>query len=95
MQIIKHYYSYNNRRYSRPWVCGMTPDGKHDFKNRIGTFSGNDGEEGDLVIFDPVPGAIYGYGQKDYRGKNTEVRYVKWDGEKFQLCDKLGRIKEA
>ena len=49
MQVIAHFDSYNKRRYSLPWVCQMTPDGKHDFKSRVGTFSDKDGNEGDLV----------------------------------------------
>ena len=47
MQVIAHFDSYNKRRYSLPWVCQMTPDGKHDFKSRVGTFSDRDGNEGD------------------------------------------------
>lgn len=94
MQVIAHFDSYNKRRYSLPWVCQMTPDGKHDFKSRVGTFSDRDGNEGDLVVFDPIPGMVYGYGQKDYRGGNTIIRYAKWDGERFVPCNKLGFVNE-
>lgn len=91
--VINHYYSYNERRYSTPWVCEMTADGKYNFEKRIGTYTGNGrkGEEGDLVVFEPVVGQVYGYGQKDYRGNKTEIGHAKWDGEKFVECDKLGR----
>lgn len=94
MIAIKHYWSYNPRRYSRPWVCKMTEEGKFDFSAKVGTYSANHGEEGDLVIYEPVVGQVYGYGQKDYRGgKNTVIHCVKWDGEQFVPCDKLGNIK--
>lgn len=89
-QIIAHFDSYNFRRYSTPWVCAMIPDGKYDFKTYIGTYTGRKGEEGDLVIFDPVVDQVYGYGQKDYRGNHTEIHHAKWDGEKFIPCNKLG-----
>lgn len=94
--VINSYYSYNERRYSTPWVCAMTADGKFDFATKIGTYTGNGrkGEEGDLVVFEPVVGQVYGYGQKDYRGGNTEISFAKWDGEKFVECDKLGRVKD-
>jgi hypothetical protein len=94
--IIKSYESFNQRRYSTPWVCEMTQDGKYDFSKRVGTYTGNgyQGEEGDLVIFDPVVGQVYGYGQKDHRGGNTEKAYVKWDGSRLVPCDKIGRVKE-
>lgn len=92
--IIGKYESYNRRRYSRPWVCIMTEEGRHDFSQRVGVYTGDQpGDEGDLVVFDPAVGKVYGYGQKDYRGKNTERKFARWDGEKFVPCDKLGREK--
>lgn len=93
MQVIAHFYSYSKHRYSLPWVCQMTADGKYDFKSRVGTFSNNAGEEGDLVVFDPIPDTVYGYGQRDYYGRNTMIQYAKWDGERFVPCNKLGFIK--
>lgn len=94
--IIASFGSYNHRRYSAPWVCKMTPDGRFDFSVRVGCYTGNSyqGEEGDLVVSDPVVGQVYGYGQKDYRGGNTERKFAKWDGENFVPCDKIGRIKK-
>ena len=89
--ILTHYGSYNHRRYGTPWVCKMSEDGKYNFNDRIGTYTGDCGEAGDLVIFAPVEGQVYGYGQKDYRGGNTEKAFAKWNGEKFVSCDKLGR----
>ena len=91
--VIETFDSYNQRRYSTPWVCLMTDEGGYDFKSNVGTYTGNgrNGEEGDLVVFEPVIDQVYGYGQKDYRGGNTVKSYAKWDGEKFVECDKLGR----
>lgn len=89
--VIESYYTYNARRYSTPWVCLMTEAGKFDFSKEIGTYTGEKGEEGDLIVYKPVVGQVYGYGQKDYRGGNTEKNFVKWNGVAFEKCDKLGR----
>lgn len=91
--VIAHYEAYNQRRYSAPWACKMTVDGKYDFGDRVSVYTGNarNGEAGDLVITTPEIGQVYGYGQKDHRGGNTVINYAKWDGESFAACDKLGR----
>lgn len=88
--VVAHFNSYNERRYSTPWVCKMAENGKYNFSDKIGIFTGNRGEEGDLVIFRPEAGQVYGYGQKDYRGSNTEINHIKWNGSEFVACDKLG-----
>lgn len=95
--IIASYSSFNQRRYGTPWVCTMTPAGKYDFSQRVGTYTGDgyQGEAGDLVVTEPVEGQVYDYGQKDYRGSNTEKKFAKWTGEKFVPCDKIGQVKEA
>ena len=94
---IASFSSFNQRRYSSPWVCRMTEDGKFDFSVRVGVYSGDgrEGEAGDLMVFAPVEGTVYGYGQKDYRGNNGFKAFKKWNGEKFVECDKLGREKEV
>lgn len=91
--VVAHYESYNERRYSTPWVCKMEENGKHDFSEEVGTYTGERGREGDLVVFCPVVGQVYGYGQKDYRGNRTEKNYIKWNGMEFLACDKLGNLK--
>ena len=70
-------------------LCGPTA--------RVGTYTGNarQGEGGDLVVFEPVVGQVYGYGQKDYRSSRSMVCYAKWDGSGFVRCDKLGRELKA
>lgn len=94
---IASFGSFNQRRYGTPWVCTMTPAGKYDFSQRVGTYTGDgyQGEEGDLIVTDPVVGQVYGYGQKDYRGNGTVKKFAKWDGEKFVPCDKIGQVKEG
>lgn len=47
------------------------------------------------MVTEPVEGQVYGYGQKDYRGNNTEKKFAKWIGEKFVPCDKIGQVKEG
>ena len=66
-------------------------NGKYDFSQKIGCYTAADGEEGDLVVFAPIVGQVYAYGQKDYRGGNTEKSFCKWNGVEFQDCDILGR----
>lgn len=92
--VIESFGAYNKRRYSRPWVCRMKSTGEYDFEERIGTYTGDmPGDAGDLIVFAPCAGQVYGYGQRDYRGNNTIIRYAIWTGEAFVTCDKLGRIK--
>ena len=88
--VVEHFESYNSRRYSLPWVCKMTESGGYNFAKRIGGYTAGSGEAGDLVIYAPVVGQVYGWGQKDYRGNNTEKNYIKWTGSAFVKCDKLG-----
>lgn len=91
MEVICKFERYNDRRYSLPWVCKMTETGKYDFEQEVGCYTGQPGEPGDLVVFEPVIGQVYGFGQKDYRGGKTLKTFRKWNGESFKLCDKLGR----
>ena len=90
---IASFDSFNQRRYGTPLVCVMTETGGYDFDAKVGTYTGDGrrGEEGDLVVLEPVVGQVYGYGQKDYRGGNTIKKFAKWDGKEFVECDKLGR----
>ena len=50
---VRHFESYNERRYSLPWICLMTDTGSYDFSKKIGTYTGNKGDEGDLIVFKP------------------------------------------
>ena len=86
MKTVKHYESFNQRRYGNPWVAKLGADGKPDFANKIGGYTGryNAGEAGDLYITTPEDGAVYIYGQKDYRNeKYTERCYVVYKKNEF------------
>lgn len=89
--VIETFASYNVRRYSLPWVCLVDEKGRYDFSEKIGAYSANHGEEGELVVFSPVVGQVYGFGQKDYRGGNTLKKTAKWTGSEFVSCDRFGR----
>lgn len=94
--VIASFSSFNSRRYGAPWIGMVNESGKLDFSKEVGTYTGNGykGEEGSLVVFEPVVGQVYGYGRKDYRGNNTMFQFAKWDGTDFIPCDKLGFVKE-
>ncbi len=89
--VVERFISYNKRRYSKPWVCKMDTNGKYNFKEEVGTYSAVHGDEGDLIIYKPEIGQVYGYGQKDYRGESY-IRFIKWNGTGFEACDKLGNL---
>lgn len=71
---VKHFDIFNQRRYSDPWVAIVDDHCRPDFSRRVGLYTGGHrtGEAGDLMLLDPEDGAVYAWGQKDYRGGNTE-----------------------
>lgn len=89
--VITHFEDYNQRRYSRPWVAIVDPQGKPDFEHQVGAYTGNhnNGEDGDLYVFEPAEKQIYMYGQKDYRGNNTVKKYVQYINGEFVPVKKL------
>ena len=101
--IIKHFYAFNSRRYSDPWVASVDANGKPDFSTNCGGYTGmrGKGEAGDLYVTDPVEGSIYMCGQKDRRGGNSELSYVQYiNGEMVEVTKSavvyyLDRIKDA
>lgn len=75
---VKKYGSFNYRRYSNPWIAILDKRTlKPDFSERVGGYTGgyNRGEAGVLYLTNPIDGAVYMFGQKDYRGSNTERGY--------------------
>lgn len=90
MKTIKTYECFNERRYSNPWVAIVGEDGKINFKRKIGGYTGayGKGEAGELYITEPVENAVYAYGQKDYRGSNTEYRYIQYRNGQFVPVEK-------
>ena len=92
--IIKQYGDFNFRRYSNPWVATVAPNGKLDFSARVGGYTGgyNKGEAGSLYVTDPVEGAVYAYGQKDYRGHNGGYDYAQYLNGEFVDVDKVNLL---
>lgn len=80
MIVVKEYGWYNPRRYGDPWVAKVGKDTYIDFSERVGGYTGrhHKGDPGNLYITYPVDGQVYAYGQKDYRGCNSEVNYVRY-----------------
>ena len=95
MKVIKDYCSFNQRRYSNPWVAIVSKDGKLDFSKRVGGYTGayGKGEAGELYITIPVEGAVYAYGQKDYRGNNGGYEYIQFINGKFVTIEKTQLVE--
>lgn len=87
MKITIETSSYNERRYSRPYIGLCHDDGK---VSSWGKWIGTHGERG-LLEIDASPGDIVIVGQKDTRGNNGTPRYyvVTADGlgESMQKID--------
>lgn len=85
MKVIKSYEEFNQRRYGNPWVAIVdSKTAKPDFSRKVGGYTGgyNSGEAGELYVNEPQDGAVYMFGQKDYRGNKTDRQYVQFkDGE--------------
>lgn len=95
LEVIRSFESFNQRRYSNPWVAIVGEDARLDFTKKCGGYTGGfgKGEAGDLYIIDPAEGQIYGYGQKDYRGNNGYIEYVQYRDGRFVNVDKRDLIK--
>ena len=86
MRVIKNYDSFDSSRYSDPWVAIANPvTKKPNFSKEVGGYTGGKrtGAAGKLYVDNPQDGAVYMYGQKDYRGKNTEKKYVQFLNGEF------------
>lgn len=90
MKTLKKYDSFNHRRYGNPWVAIVSQDGKIDFSRKVGGYTGayNKGEAGELYVSAPEEGAVYAFGQKDYRGSNGGYEYVQYISGQFVPVDK-------
>lgn len=96
MKVIATYESFNPNRYGNPWVGMVCPNtGKVDFSKKVGKYTGayNQGEAGELYVYEPVEGAVYAYGQKDYRGKNSTCNYIKYFNGEFIPISKTALIE--
>lgn len=72
-------------------LCGLTAPTTSSLTSALIPATPVRGEGGDLVVFEPVVGQVYGYGQENYRGGRSMVCFAKWNGSGFVCCDKLGR----
>ena len=68
MRIERATSSYNQRRYSKPWIAKVdfskNPNGDFSWGNWVGDhYNGSDG----LLVIDANPGDIIATGQKDFR----------------------------
>lgn len=94
MKTVKTYSSYNHRRYSILWIALVDPrTAKPDFSQKVGGYTGDAGEEGDLFLFEPIENAVYMYGQKDYRGNNTERVYAQYLNGEFHVIPRTDLIR--
>jgi hypothetical protein len=96
MKELRKYSSFNQRRYSNPWVAILDKStAKIDFKKTVGGYTGgyNKGEEGVLFINNPIENDIYAYGQKDYRSNKSETNYVLYKGGNFIDVEKSELVK--
>lgn len=82
MEILVETNSYNERRYSKPWIAivSFNKEGRTEFS--FGNWVGTPGNEGVLLI-NAEESDIVAVGQKDFRGKNTtcEFHVVESSGE--------------
>ena len=88
--------SYNQRRYSKPWIAiiDFSIDPKGDFK--WGTWIGdhNSGSEG-LLVIDTAEGDIIAQGQKDFRQprNSTPIYYHVHDGQLIPVTSRAEAYK--
>ena len=94
--VIHSYGEFNQRRYSNPWVARVDERGKLDFAAKVGAYTGayGKGEAGDLYVYEPEEGAVYAYGQKDYRGSNGGYEYAQYKDGAFVAIEK-GKLLKA
>ena len=93
MRVLKKFGSYNQRRYSRPWIAVVTSwptGGKPEVK--WGSYLGDD--DGGETEIEAQVGDVVRWGQKDGRGGNTEAYWgiVQDDGSILD-CEAAGARK--
>lgn len=95
MLVVKNYESFNQRRYSNPWIARVDSNGRIDFSVRVGSYTGafGQGEAGQLYINNPIEGTVYAYGQKDNRGNNGGYEYVKFVAAEMVKIEKTALVE--
>ena len=90
--------SYNQRRYSKPWIAvvnfSQNPKGEFAWGDWVGNH--NTGSEG-LLVIEANEGDIVATGRKDFRNpKHTSINYYQMqDGKLVRLADKVAAYQLA
>ncbi len=98
MKITRETSSYNQRRYSKPWIAVVDfrtdPKGDFGFGSWVGDH--NNGSEG-LLVIDAEEGEIVAIGQKDFRQpRNSAPDYYQVrDGKLVHVSGKAEAYKLA
>jgi hypothetical protein len=88
MKITKATSSYNQRRYSKPWIASLTAGDKFP-KYEWGQWVGDAGDPGELIM-DVEAGDVIAIGQKDNRGNNTDQEfYIVGGSGELESVDKV------
>lgn len=85
-KVLASWPEFDPKRFSDPWVATVDrATGKPDFSKEAGGYTGarRSGEAGALIVYEPEEGAVYMYGQKDYRGGRTVKQYAQYCGGAF------------
>ena len=93
MIIEKPFYSYNERRYGKPWGAIITFSKLKPEYTFTGHYDARPGDAGSVVI-EAQPGDILAFGQKDNRGNKTEKQFyiVNDKGELLQISEREARL---
>jgi len=81
MKITRDTDSYNDRRYSKPWIAKIELEG-NELKFRFGAWIGDRGSEGVLILDNMEIGDYYARGQKDFRKpRNSAPDYYRLEAD--------------
>jgi hypothetical protein len=81
MKITRDTSCYNERRYGKPWIAKIYLEG-NELKFQFGTWVGDPGDEGVLILENIEPGDFFARGQKDFRKPaNSKPDYYRFISE--------------
>lgn len=88
MKLTRDTSSYNDRRYSKPWIAKLSLSG-NELKFNFGTWCGDAGSEGVLILDNVEIGDYIARGQKDFRQpRNSAPDY-------YKVIDAVGNTESA
>ena len=98
MKIKRYTSSYDASRYGRPWIAKVTSTG-NKLKLEYGTWIGDKGEEGILILDDIEPGEYFARGHDDrQQPRNSKPSYyllseggMGIETTKLYICKALGK----